>query len=67
MASAEKGKDHFEKKLDEALEALKRCQQEQRVESCSRCDRFLGCETRSAYVTAVYDSMSKGQSGGFEF
>jgi len=57
----------FEQRLDEAMQKMKTCQQEQKVESCSKCDKFIGCEIRAAYVQSVYDSMSKGETGGFEF
>ena len=57
----------FERRLDEAIKRLQACQGEQSVASCNDCERCIGCETRQAYVQAVYDSMSKGETGGFEF
>ncbi|RLA72371.1 MAG: hypothetical protein DRG24_03150 [Epsilonproteobacteria bacterium] len=57
----------FEQRLDEAMQKMKTCQQEHKLESCSKCDKFIGCEIRAAYVQSVYDSMSKGETGGFEF
>ena len=57
----------YELRLDEALQKLHQCQQEKQYESCLTCDKALECETRKAYVKAVYESMSKGQGGGFEF
>lgn len=59
--------DVFERKLDDAIVTLQQCQQEKRVASCSDCEHYIGCEVRKAYVQAVYDSMSKGETGGFEF
>ena len=59
--------DVFEQKLDEAIVRLQACQKEQGVKSCGDCERCIGCETRQSYVQAVYDSMSKGETGGFEF
>lgn len=59
--------DIFEQRLDEALKRLQGCQKEQNVATCSDCERCIGCETRQAYVQTVYDSMSKGETGGFEF
>ncbi len=59
--------DIFEKRLDEALERVQSCQRERQVESCGDCERMIGCEVRQAYVQTVYDSMSKGETGGFEF
>jgi hypothetical protein len=60
-------KDKFELHLDEMIEKLHRCQQEKKLDSCSKCDLFLSCELRSEYIQAVYNSMSKGDTGGFEF
>ena len=57
----------FEKRLDEEIIRLKACQEEKGVKSCSFCSFYIGCEIRQAYVQAVYDSMSKGETGGFEF
>ena len=62
-----KEKDKYELALDEALESLKRCQQEKNVHTCSLCEHFLACELRGEYVKKVYESMSKGSSGGFDF
>lgn len=60
-------KDKFDLYLDEMLEKLQRCQQEKNMTSCSQCEHFFGCELRDEYVKAVYNSMSKGDTGGFEF
>ena len=57
----------FEARLDTALAAMQQCQKEKGVKSCSLCEFYIGCDTRRAYVQAVYDSMSKGETGGFEF
>lgn len=59
--------DVFEKRLDEMILQVQKCQDEKGYESCSRCVSYIGCELRNRYVAAVYDSMSKGQTGGFEF
>ena len=59
--------DKFEQRLDAEIEKLKACQAEHAVKSCSGCEHYLGCELRRSYVSAVYDSMSKGETGGFEF
>ena len=48
-------------------ELLQKCQQEKNLESCTACEHLFECETRKAYVKAVYESMAKGQGGGFEF
>ncbi len=46
---------------------LESCQREHQVKSCMNCEKLLECPTRDAYIKAVYDSMSKGAGGGFEF
>lgn len=53
--------------LEQKKNALEACQKEKDVQSCSKCDQLLHCELREAYVKAVYESMSKGETGGFEF
>ena len=57
----------FEQRLDNALKKLQTCQKEHQLKSCSKCDQYIGCDVRKSYVQAVYDSMSKGKTGGFEF
>ena len=59
--------DVFEQKLDEMIKQVEQCQEQKNLDTCSKCDQFIGCELRSKYIMAVYDSMSKGQTGGFEF
>jgi len=51
-----------QKKID-----LEKCQSENQVKSCLQCDKLLDCTVRDSYIKAVYDSMSKGKGGGFEF
>jgi len=46
---------------------LEECQKSLHLSSCLKCEKLLDCETRDSYIKAVYDSMSKGQGGGFEF
>ncbi|MFT7859594.1 MAG: hypothetical protein ABXS93_01530 [Sulfurimonas sp.] len=60
-------KDKFEIYLEEMIAKLQVCQKEHNVESCSKCEHYIGCEVRKEYVNAVYNSMSKGDTGGFEF
>lgn len=57
----------YEQRLDEALKKLQACQDEHKLKSCSKCEQYIGCEIRRKYVQSVYDSMSKGETGGFEF
>ena len=59
--------DIFEERLDLMIIEIQRCQEEKSLESCSKCEKYIGCELRNKYIAAVYDSMSKGQTGGFEF
>ena len=40
---------------------------EQGIKSEMDCKDFPNCPVQEAYVKAVYDSMSKGKGGGFEF
>jgi hypothetical protein len=60
-------KDKFELYLDEMILKVQNCQKEKSLQSCSACDSYMACELRSDYVKAVYNSMSKGSTGGFEF
>ena len=59
--------DPYIKKREEKTKELKMCQQKRNLKSCFECKELIGCTIRKAYVQAVYESMSKGQSGGFEF
>ncbi len=65
--SDKKELDQFEKKLLEEIEIIKNCQKNTSTDSCLKCEKIIGCDIRNSYVKAVYDSMNKGQSGGFEF
>ncbi|MEA3228595.1 MAG: hypothetical protein U9P38_05930 [Campylobacterota bacterium] len=60
-------KDKFELHLDEMIVQLQTCQKEKNIKSCSDCENYLLCELRTNYIKSVYNSMSKGQTGGFEF
>jgi hypothetical protein len=60
-------KDKFEIYLDEMVLKLQNCQEEKAHKSCSDCEFYFGCALREEYVKAVYNSMSKGDTGGFEF
>jgi hypothetical protein len=59
--------DKFEQHLNLMIEKLQECQSSKSVKSCSDCEHFIGCELRDDYVKSVYNSMSKGDTGGFEF
>lgn len=57
----------YEAKLVEARKALQECQTSKSLESCLNCPSLIGCPIRTAYVRTVYESMSKGETGGFDF
>jgi len=59
--------DEWQILLTQKKAELEACQKEKHVTSCLKCDNLLECEIRDAYIKAVYDSMSKGKGGGFEF
>ena len=67
MQNNKKELDEFEQKLTEQLKILHECQQKNQIDSCLKCPHIIGCEVRKTYVIAVYNSMSKGDTGGFEF
>jgi len=60
-------KDKFELHLDEMIVKIQKCQEEKQVNSCSACEHYIDCQLRNDYVKSVYNSMSKGDTGGFEF
>ncbi len=59
--------DEWQIALKQKKAELEACQSEHQVKSCMGCEKLLDCEVRDTYVQAVYDSMSKGSGGGFEF
>ncbi len=59
--------DKFELHLDEMIIKVQKCQEEKTLKSCSDCEHYFTCELRADYVKSVYNSMSKGETGGFEF
>lgn len=59
--------DEWQIALKQKKYELETCQAEHLVKSCMGCEKLLDCEVRDAYIKAVYDSMSKGAGGGFEF
>ena len=64
---SEKVLDEWEIALQNKRNELEACQKQQHVKSCMHCEKFLDCTIRDSYIKAVYDSMGKGGSGGFEF
>lgn len=63
----EETNDLYEAKLEEAKRSLTECQTSKELESCMQCPSLIGCPTRTHYVRTVYESMSKGEIGGFDF
>ena len=59
--------DEWQIGLKQKRHELELCQKENTLTSCLKCDKLLVRELRDAYIKAVYDSMSKGKGGGFEF
>ena len=59
--------DKYREKLSQTKKDLENCQLNLGLKSCLNCKKLLDCEIRKKYIDAVYNSMSKGQSGGFEF
>jgi hypothetical protein len=57
----------FDRELEEKTLELKECLSQKELSSCLKCPSALGCEVRNGYVKAVYFSMSKGDTGDFEF
>lgn len=64
---AEQILDEWQIALAQKKPELEVCQKEHQVSSCMKCEKLLDCPLRDAYIKAVYDSMSKGAGGGFEF
>ncbi len=67
MASEAKTLDQWEQAREEAKIRLLACQKERNLDSCMKCEKIIGCDVRNDYVKKVYESMNKGQGGGFEF
>ncbi len=67
MSTPHNNDDLYQQKLDDAMKTLQECQVSKQLESCYACSESIGCEIRSLYVRSVYESMSKGETGGFDF
>lgn len=59
--------DSFEERLDKMIQEVKECQKSKGHVSCMKCEHLIGCDLRKQYVQVTYESMSKGEIGGFEF
>lgn len=53
--------------LEEATTRLKECQTSKNTNSCFKCLVCLDCSLRIDYVNKVYESMSQGRDGEFNF
>jgi len=76
MSTQKSVDDPYKEALRARLQSLKSCQSATNVSiehegeyhgSCMPCPKIIGCETRRLYVAAVYNSMGKGDTGGFDF
>ena len=67
MSELKKELDVYEVKRDDEREKVEICQKDKGHNSCLVCPEVVGCIIRKKYVVAVYESMSKGVGGGFEF
>ena len=53
--------------LEEAIIRLKECQTSKDTDSCFKCLVGLDCSLRIDYINKVYESMSQGRNGEFNF
>ena len=60
-------KDKFELAFEEKAKILQDCQKQKELKSCFSCEKFFDCQIRKDCVDTCYNSMSKGNSGGFDF
>ncbi|HIP12560.1 MAG TPA: hypothetical protein EYG97_03350 [Arcobacter sp.] len=67
MSSQGEPLDKWEELLEVQIKILKECQVSKSLNSCTPCEHLIECDTRKAYIKAVYESMNKGSGGGFEF
>jgi len=65
--SNEKILDEWELELKKQRKILEAHMRELGISSAMECPDFPNCKVQEAYVQAVYNSMSKGAGGGFEF
>lgn len=63
----QKIRDAYETAVDDTRKKVENCQKEKTHKSCFECKEIFTCTLRKTYVNAVYESMAKGQGGGFEF
>jgi len=63
----EKILDEWELELKKQKKLLEAHMKEMGITSEMDCPNFPNCPVQEKYVEAVYNSMSKGAGGGFEF
>ena len=63
----EKVLDEWEIELKKQKKILEAHMKELGITSAMDCPDFPNCKVQEKYVEAVYNSMSKGAGGGFEF
>jgi len=63
----EKILDEWEIKLQQQKKLLEAHMKELGITTEMDCPDFPNCKVQEAYIKAVYESMSKGAGGGFEF
>jgi len=67
MPNTQEVQDKWELALEVEIKVLQQCQESKNLPSCTTCSELLTCTIRQTYIKAVYESMSKGGGGGFEF
>jgi len=67
MPNTQEVQDKWELALEVEIKVLQQCQESKNLPSCTACAELLTCTIRQTYIKAVYESMSKGGGGGFEF
>ena len=67
MSNPSNSPDKWEVILEDQIVILQNCQKEKSLRSCTTCEFIVNCEVRKSYIKSVYESMSKGTGGGFEF
>ncbi|MBL0686488.1 MAG: hypothetical protein JJV95_01950 [Sulfurospirillum sp.] len=58
---------NYQENLKNRKKELQECQKDKKIDSCMKCEKLFKCEIRKNYVKSVYESMSHGKTGGFEF
>lgn len=59
--------DKYDKEHELKLQELYACHKSKGRFSCVGCISFFSCKLRYEYVASTYNSLSKGNTGGFSF